>query len=122
MARQSLISAFKCAFAGIGQTIVKERNIKIHLCVALLAIILGFVFSISSAEWLAVVICIGVVLSLEVLNSAVEAVVDICSPGYNELARIAKDCAAGAVLVCAIASVVVAAIIFLPKILGLFFV
>ena len=70
-------------------------------------------------EWAVVCVCIGVVLGAECANTALETLVDLVSPEYNELARITKDCAAGAVLINAIAALFVAAFIFLPKMLAL---
>ena len=87
---------------------------RIHLCFAIAAVVLGFVLRIDAASWLAVILCICLVFSLEVLNTALEALVDLVSPEYHELAKRAKDCSAGAVLVCAIGSLVVAAIVYLP--------
>lgn len=114
----SLLQAFKCAFEGIFAT-AKERNFKIELCFMTLAIVLGLVFSISFLEWLCVIICFGLVLGGEVINSAIEAVVDLASPEYHELAKKAKDCAAGGVLLFSIASFVIGCLIFIPCILSL---
>ncbi len=114
----SLLQAFKCAFEGIFAT-AKERNFKIELCFMTLAIVLGLVFSISFLEWLCVIICFGLVLGGEVINSAIEAVVDLASPEYHELAKKAKDCAAGGVLLFSIASFVIGCLIFIPRILSL---
>ena len=85
----------------------------------MLAIVLGLVFSISVLEWLCVFICFGLVLGGEVINSAIEAVVDLTSPEYHELAKKAKDCAAGGVLLFSIASFVIGCLIFIPRILSL---
>ena len=114
----SLLQAFKCAFEGIFAT-AKERNFKIELCFMALAIVLGLVFSISFLEWLYVIICFGLVLGGEVINSAIEAVVDLTSPEYHELAKKAKDCAAGGVLLFSIASFIIGCLIFIPRILSL---
>lgn len=114
----SLLQAFKCAFEGIFAT-AKERNFKIEICFMTLAIVLGLVFSISFLEWLCVIICFGLVLGGEVINSAIEAVVDLASPEYHELAKKAKDCAAGGVLLFSIASFVIGCLIFIPCILSL---
>ncbi len=114
----SLFSAFKCAFEGILAT-ATERNFKIELCFMVLAIFLGLLFSLSSLEWVCVIICCGVVLGGEVINSSVEAVVDLASPNYHELAKKAKDCAAGGVLLFSVASFVVGCVIFLPRIFRL---
>ena len=120
MGKQSLVSAFKNAGWGI-TTAAKERNFKIELGFGVAAIILGVAFSIDFTQWAVIALCIGVVLGGECVNTALEAVVDLASPDYHELARVAKDCAAGAVLVNSLAALFVAAFIFLPKILGLFF-
>lgn len=116
--RFSLIEAFACAFKGIFDTAV-ERNFKIELVFGVLAVILGFVFSISSFEWLTVIVCIALVLGGEAFNSAIEAVVDLASPDFHELAGKAKDCAAGAVLLFSIGSLAVGCVIFIPKLLAL---
>ena len=115
----TLAESFQYAWQGIAHTLISQRNFKIELAIGALAVILGIVFSISRAEWLAIVICIGVVLGLECLNTALEALVDLESPARNPLAKTAKDCAAGAVLLAACMSLVVAAIVFLPHIFGI---
>ena len=107
------------AISGIIQCIQKERNIKIHLVFMFLVIICGFLFRLSITEWLICILLFGLVISLELVNTAIEAVVDLCTQEYHPLAKIAKDTAAGAVLISAIASVVIGLIIFVPKILSL---
>ena len=119
MSRAPFIKSFGFAFEGIAAAFRDGRNFKVQLCFAVLAIVLGIAFAIDPVEWTAIAICIGVVLGLECLNTAIEALVDLVSPGYNEKAKNAKDCAAGAVLLCSIASVAVAAFVFLPRILHL---
>ena len=114
----TLFQAFSCAWRGICDT-AKERNFRIELCFMVLCIILGLFFSISLIEWLIVLICFGLVLGGECCNTALEAIVDLVSPKYNELARIAKDAAAGGVLLFSIASLFVGIIMFLPRILSL---
>lgn len=112
----SLFDAFLCACHGIQDT-AKERNFRIELCFMVLCIVLGFAFGISILEWLTVIVCFGLVLGGECFNTSIEAIVDLVSPDYHELARIAKDAAAGAVMLFSIASFIVGAIIFLPRIL-----
>lgn len=113
----SLLSAFRCAAQGIIDT-SHERNFHIELCFMVLCIAMGFFFGISAFEWLAVVVCFGLVLGGECLNSSIEAIVDLASPDYHELARKSKDAAAGGVLLFSIASLVVGLIIFVPRILA----
>ena len=110
---QPLKSAFRNAAAGIAHAFT-QRNMRIHAVFAVAAVALGFALRIDTASWLAVLLCIGGVFSLEVLNTAVEALVDLVSPDYHKLAGRAKDCAAGAVLVMAAVSVVVACVVYLP--------
>ncbi len=114
----SLAAAFRCALQGILDT-AHERNFHIECYFMVLCIVLGFTFAISTVEWLIVVLCFGLVLGGECFNSSVEAVVDLVSPEFHELARKAKDAAAGGVLLFSIASFVIGAIIFLPRILAL---
>lgn len=112
----SLARAFKNAGAGIAYAVRTQRNIRIDLVFAALAIALGVLLGIDAQSFALVFLCIGVVLGFEVMNTAVEAVVDLVSPEYHILAKHAKDCAAGAVYLCAIASLVVAAFVYLPPI------
>lgn len=113
----SLACAFSCAAAGVIHAVRTQRNMKIHLVVAVLAIVLGFLLGIDAPSWTAIVLVITAVFATECLNTAIEALVDLVSPDYHELARYAKDCAAGAVLICALSAVVVAFIVFVPRLL-----
>ena len=108
------IRSFGFAWKGIIHGANREQNLRFHLCVALLTIFAGIGFGISRHEWIAVILCIGLVITAELMNSAVERVVDLASPEQHPLAGQAKDLAAGAVLVSAIAAIIVGAFIFLP--------
>ena len=112
--RFPLLCAFKCAWDGIAYAVRTQRNMKIHLVIAVVAVALGFAFGIDTASWAAVILCIAAVFAAECVNTAIESVVDLVSPGYHELARRAKDCAAGAVLIFAAVAVVVACVVFIP--------
>lgn len=92
-------------------------NFKIHLAAILAVGFTGWYVHLSPAEWTSIVMAIGLVLVAELLNTAVELLVDLVSPGFNAQAGKVKDIAAGAVLVAAILSVVVGAIIFIPKLI-----
>lgn len=105
---------------GLYYALRTQRNFKIHTCIALCAIALGFIFSISTAQWCAIVLCITIVFSAELINTAIECAIDLLSPGWSELAKRAKDCAASGVYVAALGSVVIACIIFFPKFFALF--
>ncbi len=117
--RFPLVKAFSCAWEGIVYAFSSQRNLKIHACFAIAAVILGFLLRISEAGWLAVVVCVALVMSLEIVNTAIESVVDLVSPEWHLLAKRAKDCAAGAVYLAAFASVVVACIVYLPRLLAI---
>lgn len=120
MKNKKLINSFKFAFKGIGSSLKSERNMKIHFTMMFLVIIAGMLFSISMWEWITCFILFGLVISLEMVNTAIEIVVDIVSPKYDVRAGRAKDIAAGAVLVNAIVAAIVGLLIFLPKVIGLF--
>ena len=107
MKNKKLINSFKCAIQGIKQAVKTERNVKIHITIMILVIIAGIVLKINTQEWIICIILFGLVISLELVNSAIEATVDIAMPEINEKAKVAKDVAAGAVLVSAIASAII---------------
>lgn len=115
--KHSLASSFKFGFQGIGSAFIRERNVQIHSMISVVVIFLGFVFSISRFEWIAVLLAIGGMLALEMLNTAIERTVDLYTADFHPLAKQAKDISAGAVLIFAIISVVIGLIIFVPKIL-----
>ena len=117
--RISLPKAFACAFSGIGHAFAEGRNFKIECVFAVAAIVLGLAFGIDATSWLVVIVCIGLVLGAECANTALEALVDLVSPEYNDFARIAKDCAAGAVLILSIAALIVGIALYAPPILNL---
>lgn len=112
-----LINSFKYAISGIITSFRTERNMKIHILVMILVIIAGIVFKLSLLDWIILVIMFGLVISAELFNTAIETTIDMITKEKNEKAKIAKDVAAGAVLVLAVASVIVGLIIFIPKIL-----
>ncbi|MBT2710139.1 diacylglycerol kinase family protein [Pseudomonas sp. ISL-84] len=96
----------------------RERNLQIHLFISIAVILLGLVFAISWIEWIIILFAIGGMLSLELMNTAVERVVDLATEEYHPLAKQAKDTAAGAVFIYAFLSVIIGTIIFLPKIIA----
>lgn len=115
---KKLINSFKYAFTGIVTSFKTEQNMKIHILIMILIIIAGIVLKISSLDWIILVIMFALVISAELFNTTIETVVDMITMEKNEKAKIAKDVAAGAVLVLAIGSVIVGLIIFIPKILN----
>ena len=112
--RASLIKSFGFAFSGIFRVLKEERNIKIHLTAAIFVLVLAFYLNINRLDWLILLLTITIVISLELVNSAIEAVVDLASPNRHPLAKKAKDVAAGAVLVAAIVSVIIGILLFFP--------
>lgn len=118
---KKVVKSFSYALQGICYASKVERNLKIHLSITLLVVILGFLFSLTKIEWLFVLIAIGGVITLELVNTSIERVVDLVTKDDHPLAKQAKDTAAGAVLIYAIIAVIIGIIIFVPKILRLFF-
>ena len=113
-------NSFKYAFNGLIDTYRTEQSVWIYIPVALLVILIGFLLKINNYEWMVIVLILGIILSLELVNTALEAVVDLVTKEYKPLAKKAKDTVSAAVLVFAVASVIVGLIIFLPKLIALF--
>lgn len=112
------LRSFVYAFHGIKELTAHTPNARIHLSIAFLVIVLGFVFRVSASEWIAIAICIGMVLGMEAINSALENISDFVCKETNIHIKKIKDLAAGGVLLVAMASFVVGCIIFIPKILS----
>ena len=113
------IRSFKYAFNGIWQVIRHEANFRIHLFAALLVILLGLYVNISANEWLVIILTIGGVMTTELINSAIENLVDIVHPEHHKKAGLIKDISAGAVLIMAIVAAVIGFVIFIPKLIDL---
>lgn len=111
------IKSFGFAINGIKSVIRSEANMKIHIAISIAVVILGILLKISLNEWLVCLLCMAIVFSLEMLNTAIEHIVDLVSPDYHPLAGKAKDAAAGAVLVAATLAAITGTCIFLPKLL-----
>ena len=116
---KSLINSFKYACMGIKSAIKSERNMKIHVLATLIVTALGFILGLDPLEWVACIFSIVIVISSEMLNTALETIVDLVSPNINPLAKKAKDIAAGSVLVMEIGAFLVGLIIFIPKIINI---
>ena len=117
MRAATVASSFRYAFAGLRYLLWTQRNAKIHTAIGLAAVALGFVLGIDRNEWLTLTLMITIVLAAEGINTAIEAAVDLASPTYHPLAKIAKDVGAGTVLITAVASVIVGLLLFLPHLL-----
>ena len=110
-----LIFSFKYAFEGIITTIKEERNMFIHFLIAIIVVITGIYVRLSLNEWFICLLLFALVFSLELINTAIENTVDLVATKKNKKAKIAKDAAAGAVLIAAIFASIIGIIIFLPK-------
>lgn len=118
--KHTLSDSFQYAFRGILTGICRERNMRIH-CLAVLCVTLaGTLLHITLVEWCFCLMSFALVISMELVNTAVESVVDLVTEEKRELAAIAKDTAAGAVLFSAVISAVTGCIIFVPYLLELF--
>lgn len=113
---EPLWKSFQYAFEGLKGGLLSERNLGIHFFVMIVVIICGFLFQINLFEWMICMVLFGLVISAELMNTAVEVTVDICSPKIHPKAKLAKDTAAAAVLVLALVSCMVGSLIFIPKI------
>lgn len=108
------LRSFGYAWKGIHSCVGKEQNLSFHLITTVWVVTAGWCFCITRGEWIAIVLCIGMVIAAELFNSAIERLVDLVSPQRHPMAGLVKDIAAGAVLVCALAAIVVGLIIFIP--------
>lgn len=111
--------SFGYAFEGLGHAWRTQRHLRIHVALGLLAAGAAMVLGISPAEWAALLGVMTMVIALELLNTVVEAAVDIASPAFHPKAKVAKDVAAAAVLVSAIGASLVGASIFIPRLMAL---
>lgn len=114
------IRSFKYAAAGVYTFFRNECNGQVQLMAAVVAITLGFGLHITHLEWIVTLLCIAAVLSLEMINTAVEKLCNLVQPDYHPAVKIIKDISAGAVLLSAVVSLVIGIIIFLPRVILLF--
>jgi undecaprenol kinase len=110
------LKSFKYALQGIKHCFVSEKNFRMLLVIAAITFFLGIVFRISASEWLAVLFCSALVLSLEMINTAIEKLSNIVTESIHPVIKQVKDIAAGAVCLVSILSFIIGCIIFLPKI------
>lgn len=113
---KKFLLSFTFAYKGLGYAFRTQLNFKVHTFAALLAILLGVIYQINSQEWLWILLAIGLVLISELVNTALEVLVDLVSPGYHPKAGAVKDVAAAAVLVMAFLAVLIGLIVFVPKV------
>ena len=113
----NLFQSFGYAFEGLGYALRTVKNLRIHLFFTLLVVIGGKFFGISRTEYFICLLFVALVISLELVNTAIEEVVDLASPEINPIAKRSKDVAAGAVLFSAAIAFIVGVMIFLPKVI-----
>jgi len=116
---KALRKSFKYALNGIFTALTICRNLKIHYLIAVIAIVAGFYFDIERLEFAVVLLTITLVVTLEMMNTAIEKAVDLLTEKYHILALIAKDIAAGAVLIASIIAFIVGALVFGPYLAAL---
>ena len=114
------IKSFRYALDGLKYAFKYEQNIIAHTFATILVIAFGIIFHISYIEWLILFLIIGLVIATELINTSIEATIDLITKEKNPLAKVAKDTAAAAVMVFAIIAVILGLMIFIPKILELF--
>lgn len=115
---KSRLRSFAFAGSGIIHTLKTQPNARIHALATIGVVFTGFWLKMSPSEWGLLLLAIGIVWIAELINTALEHLVDLASPEYHLLAKNAKDCAAGAVLFAALISLLIGAVVILPKILG----
>lgn len=114
------IRSFGYAFNGLRILISEEENAKIHVFASFCVLIAGFFLKISLIEWIAIILAIGLVISLEAINTSIENLANFVSPEKHMWIKKIKDLSAAGVLIAAITAVVVGLIVFVPKLLELF--
>ena len=114
------IAGFGYAFAGLWYVLRTQRNMRVHLLIATLAILVSIILRISAVEFAVIFVTIAVVFTAEMFNTVFELCIDLASPEYHPLAKTAKDVAAGAVLLSAMLAVVIGLFVFVPHIWALF--
>ena len=117
--QQNLGKAFYNAFKGAQKFFLYDRNGKIHLAATLAVIALAVALSVTNTEWIALLLCIGLVMALEMINAAIERLCDVVQEDFHPAIKFIKDVSAAAVLWASLISAVIACIIFIPKIIQL---
>jgi diacylglycerol kinase len=112
-----IVRSFGFALEGIKRCFITEMNFKIHTGFSITALLLGWGLKISIAEWVEIIFCIGLVLAMEMMNTAIETLCNIVHKPFHPAIKKVKDIAAGAVLLVAVGSFIVGGVILLPKII-----
>jgi len=115
---KSRVRSFKYAFKGLKIFFVTQHNAWIHLAALLVVSVFGFYLKLNLHEWVAIVFAVGLVLVTEIINTAIEFLTDHVSPEYHEQAGKVKDIAAAAVLMASIVALIIAGLVFVPKLIS----
>ena len=117
--KKRLLNSFKYAFEGLKYAFIYEQNLTVHILATIIVILIDILFKISIFEWIAIFLIIGLVIATELINTSIEATIDLVTDEINPLAKIAKDTAAAAVLVFGLTALIIGALIFMPKIINM---
>ena len=116
---QRLLTSFRYAFQGIGHALRTQANLRIHLAISIAVVIAGLGLQVNIMAWTILVLTTMIVFAAELFNTAIEAAVDRAGAEWHPLAKVAKDAAAGAVVITAVGAVIVGVLIFGPRLLAL---
>lgn len=114
-----LVNSFKYSFEGIAYAAKKEQSLLLMAICLILATILGFWLKITPLEWIFILMAIGLVLGTELLNTSIEATIDLLSPSFHPLAKVAKDTASAAVFVYSLIAFIIGCVVFVPNFIEL---
>lgn len=112
---RKFLRSFVTGYVGLSHALGSEQNMRIHFVAAVCVIAAGFFFALAAGEWIAVSFCMGLVISAECMNTAMERLADRVSLEEHPLIKQAKDCSSAGVLVLAMTSAIVGCIVFVPK-------
>lgn len=112
------LRTFKYSLAGLAYAYKNEQSMWIHAIGSLFTVVLGFIYHLSLSEWAIIFIALGVILASELINTAIEAAVDLCTLEIHPLAKIAKDCGSAATFVLTLVSIVICLFVFVPYFVG----
>lgn len=114
------LRTFKFSYQGLKYAYANEQSMLTHLVLTIITVVLGFVLHVTLYEWLIIAICLTVILAFELINTAIEAAVDLCTLEIHPLAKIAKDCGSAATGVTSIMAAIIILIILIPHFIALF--
>ena len=118
--KHTLFKSFECSARGVARVALTQRSFRIQLLIFVLTVIAGFIFHISNTEWLFIILISGTVLSMEMINTALESIIDLMIEEYRIHVKHIKDITAGAVLISSLIAFIGGLIIFIPHFLALF--